>query len=234
MKKNWIFDLSSSSKEDRVRVAKEIFARTRKFKEGKKLVDSIEKGNDYRKPVFITHLHYIPIGKNSPNSAKVLEFRSPLLAYNHKKLELVVAMAEKLPAPKSESIDKIPKEFEVKQSLSWLKAVSYMNSKEKQELLDRILVGFEAQRKYKKPDQKWLSDVIREGDPFEVLGFVANIPYYNINKKWGDDTVFWIHPWGTAQILLRHNELPIIMIAGPSIRLNKNIFGQSNMEGYTG
>jgi len=100
------------------------------------------------------------------------------------------------------------------------------------QLVKLIIEGIRAQRKGS--SQAWLSDLIEGGKEFEVLGFAGNAPYINVDKAFGDTKPVWVHPWGIPALWLRHKQFPGMMMASPTIRLNENIRGERNMEGYTG
>lgn len=199
------------------------------------LVKSIEDQKEFRKLSYLTHLHYIPLDKKYPDTAQLIRFDRPMVAVSHKKLPLIVAVGDKFVSKGvPQLISDMEKSFEVKQNLGWVRAVSHMNREEKNKLADLIIEGIKSYRQSKSSQEKWLTDFIRDEKEFKLLGFAVNIPYINVDSKWGDTKPLWIHPWGTPQLLLWIKGLPAIMIVGPTIRLNENIFGDRSMEGYTG
>lgn len=192
---------------------------------------------DFEKPSFLTHAHMVPLRGGKPGMVRHMKFSSPVVAVKHKTLPLVAAVARNrsvLSAGKDERCEEVESDFDIRQCLSWVNVVSHMTLPEKKQLVRLLLSGLVAQRKGKKSDERWLSDLIQDGKEFQVIGFAANAPYINVDRKWGDTRPIWVHPWGIPAIMLRHKRLPILMMVSPAIRLNENLLGSKSMEGYTG
>lgn len=202
-----------------------------------KLGEALADLKEFEKPSFLTHLHTVPMKGGAPGKVKHLKFTSPVVAVKHKTLPLVLAVGKNKSVMSSGpevSFDKVDSDFEIRQCLSWVDVVSRMNLSEKKNLANLILAGLVAQRKGKRSDEVWLSDFIAKGREFKIVGFAANAPYINVDRKWGDTKPIWVHPWGIPALLLKHKTLPIIMMVSPAIRLNENMLGDKSMEGYTG
>lgn len=234
--KAWAEKASSDSFPDRVSVMNAVLTNfAYKSREAEKIADAVSDQKEFRKLSYLTHLHYIPMDKTKKDSAELLSFNRPMVAVNHKKLPLILSVSDRtIPSSLAHPIKDMEKSFSIKQNLKWIKAVSHMNREEKEKLKDLILEGIETYRVRKNINETWLSDFIRSEKDFKIVGFAINIPYINIDKKWGDTKPLWMHPWATPQLLLKHKRLPCIMIVGPSIRLNENVMGDKSMEGYTG
>lgn len=234
--KPWAEKQSSNDFRDRIATMNAVLSNFGELSpKAENLTKSLENQKEFRKLTYLTHLHYIPMEKRYPNTAQLIRFERPMVAAAHKKLPLIIAVGDEFVSKGvPHLISDMEKSFEVKQNLGWVKAVSHMDRGEKEELADLIIEGIAAHRKNKTPQEKWLSDFIQDEKEFKILGFAVNIPYINVDSKWGDTKPLWIHPWGTPQLLLWIKGLPAIIIVGPTIRLNENIFGDKNMEGWTG
>lgn len=192
---------------------------------------------EFEKPSFLTHLHVIPLeGSSKDGSVEVINFPEPILAVKHKKLPVVMGVAKKkIPVRgKRESQEGLEKNYDIKQALSWSGVVARMAPAEKKELARLLISGLVDQRKRKAEGEEWLSDLISKEKELRIVGFALNAPYINVDKSYGDTRPIWVHPWGIPALLLRHRTLPVIMMVSPAIRLNENLMGSRNMEGYTG
>lgn len=232
----WVSKINDASYADRVSQLNAVLTNFANISpEAARVAKVIEDNREFEKLSYLTHLHYIPKKERYPDTVRLFSFSTPVVAVKHKKLPLILALSDSLPDKGFiEHLPDVKKRFTVKQSLGWVKAVSHMTEGEKRELEDLIIKGIESYRKSLTPGQEWLSDFIRSGKDFTVTGFAVNIPYINIERRFGPTDPLWVHAWGTPQLLLAHRKLPVIMIVGPSIRLDENIFGDRSMEGYTG
>lgn len=200
------------------------------------LAEAISDLKEFEKPSFLTHLHEVPLKKVKPGFIGFMKFPGPVVAVKHKRLPLVLAVSKhrKDFASKYVSYESVEKDFDIRQILSWANAVSYMTTPEKKQLAKLLITGIERQRKSKASDETWLSEFISSQKEFTIEGFAANAPYINVDKNYGDTKPIWVHPWGIPALLLKHKTLPVIMMVSPAIRLNENLLGSNNMEGYTG
>lgn len=232
---SWVSDTlkySIKEKEDIVNGILEEFGSL--SKEAMEIAKDIEAQREYRKLSFITHLYYVPITNSRKNKVNLLRFNAPAIMVSHRSLPILMVIHNESLSNKVSSIDDIESSFTIKQNLSWIKVLSHMNPTEKRELFFKLIDGIKFYRKRKDAGKKWLSDFLVNENEFTLVGFSVNISYINVDPKWGDTNVLWIHPWGTPQLLMNHENLPCMIIVGPSIRLNENILGEKNMEGYTG
>lgn len=233
---SWVSKINDSSFEDRTAELNAVLSNFGSIsEEAANIAKVIAENREFQKLSYLTHLHYIPKKERYPETLRLFSFKSPVVAVKHKKLPLILAVAEDFPEKGFiEDFPAVKSRFAVKQSLGWARAVSHMNESEKKDLENLIIEGIESYRKTLSSGQQWLSDFIRAGKDFSVMGFAINIPYINVERKFGPTDTLWVHAWATPQLLLRHRTLPAIMIVGPSIRLDENIFGDRSMEGYTG
>lgn len=68
----------------------------------------------------------------------------------------------------------------------------------------------------------------------EFIGFSPIVPYIKEKGTADDLFAYWHHNNGVPALLYKHSELPILIIAGPSIRLNDSLLNEidanSNLE----
>lgn len=239
----WVDSAYMQKTDDRVGMLNAVVENfARHGKDAEKIATAISDQQDFCKPSFLTHIHFIPLNKTTPGEVQHVMFQEPVMAAKHREkgneLPLVIAVASENKTIRDngerEKLSDVKKDFEVKQALSWANVVSRMTRSEKQDLVDLIIDGIRAQRKSKRSDQVWLSDYLRNEKDFEIIGFALNAPYINVDRSWGDTKPLWVHPWGIPAILGRHRKLPSLVMASPTIRLNENINGSKAMEGYTG
>lgn len=190
---------------------------------------------EFEKLSFLGFMNFTDMGAPTPDRVSLIKMLTPSVAMKHKKLPLIMVMANKLPEKNLlVDIDESTVPLGVKQLLYYSKVLSRMSVRDKEELKNLVMDGI---RSYRKDNQKgdiWLSDFLDSNKDYVFQGFSLNLPYINVDPKYGDTKSFWIHPWGTPQLLFTHRRLPIMMIVGPSVRLDQNVLGQSNMTGYTG
>jgi len=234
----WVDRIYAQAKDARVKeLEKIISAFSARSKTAYNLAEALSDLKEFEKPSFLTHLHEVPLKGGKPGTLEHWKFAGPVLAVKHKKLPLILAVAKDNKAftgKKNESLDSIEKDFDIRQVLSWTNVVSRMTSKQKSKLASLLIDGIGTQKKTKKPEEVWLSDFIEGEKEFRVIGFAANAPYINVDRAFGDTKPIWVHPWGIPSLLLKHKTLPVIMMVSPAIRLNENLLGSRNMEGYTG
>lgn len=231
-----IYDEKESDRVGTINAVLDSFAQKSKKAEG--LADAVTDLKEFEKPSFLTHVHFVPMKGCREGIIEHMMFSGPVVAVKHKKLPLVLAIAKDnktIPsAGYAETMASVEDGFDIKQLLSWSNTVSYLSDSEKKSLSDLLIDGIKAQRRGKKESDVWLSDFVRSGKEFRVIGFAANAPYINVDRAYGDTRPIWVHPWGIPALLLRHKELPVILMISPAIRLNENLLGNKNMEGYTG
>jgi hypothetical protein len=233
----WVDKAYARSLDERLKMLGTVTAGFSKFgKKAAELARQMEDLEDFEKTSFLTHLHIVRLDESHPGLVEHVKFSSPVYAAKHKTLPMVIAIADRW-APFREhgklvKFEDSAKGLGIKQVLSWTRVVSAMKSAEKQKLAQLTIDGIRAQKSGEYP--VWLSDMIEAGKEFEIVGFAGNAPYINVDKTFGDTKPVWVHPWGIPALLLRHRQFPAMMIVSPTIRLNENIRGERNMEGYTG
>jgi len=200
------------------------------------LAQSLVDMNEFEKPSFMTHLHTVPMSGRA-DYVRYTQFPEPVVAVKHKRLPLVLAVANKrstFTGGKQEPIDGLNERFDIKQILSWATPVSHMKLPEKTKLAKILLDGISIQRKSKDGDEVWLTDFLSKQKSFKLAGFALNAPYINVDRSYGDTRPIWVHPWGIPTLYYLDDKLPVTMMISPALRLNENLLGSRNMEGYTG
>lgn len=196
----------------------------------KSLVDKKE----FTKPILISHLHFTSDKVQKPGQIQLLKFEDVTVGLKHSRLPMILAFTSSLPQAKNVAIAENKTFSGIKQLLSYTDTLSKMTPGEKDELFEATIEGIRSYRS-ENSDKKvtnWISDYLESGKDFKFLGFVADLPYINVDPSTGDTRTFWMHAWGTPQLLFSHHNLPIMMIIGPSLRLDENVLGQKNMVGF--
>lgn len=60
----------------------------------------------------------------------------------------------------------------------------------------------------------------------EFIGFVPDVTYIKETGPRKQLEVIWKHDFGTPGLLYKHKRLPLLLIAGPSIRFNKSVLAE--------
>lgn len=202
--------------------------------EGNALADSLGDPKEFEKPILLGYLHYSSIHQK-PGTLTHLKFPHLTLALKHKRLPMIIVVSRNEPVVgKNIHIEAMKKSMGVLQALSYAHALPKMSVKEKGRLRELVIEGIRSYRKDNAKGRQWLSDYLRTNKDFSFLGFAINLPYINVDSSTGDTKSFWVHAWGTPQLLFSHKRLPAMMIVGPSVRLDENILGETNMTGFTG
>lgn len=93
-----------------------------------------------------------------------------------------------------------------------------------------IMQGFHSYRaKNGKTDkeQEYLSDALSDPKRFKLIGFVPNVQYVKVEGTKDQLKAVYVHPFGTPQLLYKHQDLPMLIIAGPGIRLDDTILKET-------
>jgi hypothetical protein len=232
----WLDRLAEASHAKRIDEIENFLGRfAEKSSEAERLVEAAIDPKEFEKPIILPYLDYTSAAQQPKSTLSHVRFPSLTIALKHRRLPMILVMTEKLSKRRFHvPIEKIKKAFGVVQALSYTKTLSKMTTNEKSKLRELILEGIRSYRKENRKNTLWLSDYLESGKDFSFRGFAANLPYINVNPKFGDTQSFWIHAWGTPQLLFSHARLPVMMIVGPSVRLDENVLGESNMVGFTG
>lgn len=234
---SWAEEIMEMPAKERVLIAEEILSKLSEYgPQAEKLAEAIGDRNEFDYYAFNTHLHYVPYKERTPGSVDLCRWKKPHLIVKHKKLPLTIIVGDAYQRPFSakQSIKSISKNSPVPQHLSWVEAVSRLSTQQKQILRDKIMDAIRSYRKNKNKNELWLSDFLEKSKEFTLKGFCVNCNYVRMDGDSDSIESLWIHPWGSQQLLFTHRDFPAMMIVGPTLRLNENLVGESDMVGFTG
>lgn len=147
---------------------------------------------------------------------------------------------------------------EVVQSLAWVETMLGSSQSTRAAWVETILSGVvsnaaahvfpEVQGKGAKKalaeSKKSLQDLVKmiSSDDFEIMGFAPNIQYIRVKGPKSYLESWWVHPFSSPTLVVKHRFLPAIMLVGPSLQKDRSSIyevegGQILMnpvEGYTG
>ena len=232
----WVDEVYLQSTKKRVSGVEDLLSKVSTIdEEAENTVKAFANPKEFEKLSYLGFMNVVDMGAPTPGKVQILKFPEPIVAMKHTKLPLIYGITTKLPI-KGILVDiKASKNpMGVNQLLDYTDTLSRMSVADKKKLYNLTLDGIRTYRKENSKGDIWLSDFLESEKDFQFQGFALNLPYINVDPKFGDTKSFWIHPWGTPQLLFSHRRLPIIMIVGPSVRLDQNVLGERNMLGYTG
>jgi hypothetical protein len=148
---------------------------------------------------------------------------------------------------------------EVEQALGWVETMLATPQKERITWVDTILKGIRSnsatyvypQSKNQNPSAckstaKELDNLVKyiSSDDFEIMGFAPNIGYLRVRGSKEFLDAWWIHPFSSPTLVVKHKKLPVIMLVGPSIQKDRSTIYEieahgkdiltNPVEGYTG
>lgn len=110
---------------------------------------------------------------------------------------------------------------EVKEALAWVGTMLKTPQRERERWVDIILNGVVDNTPAKaKNEAKNLVKMIRDGT-FELMGFAPNVQYIRVRGPSSFLGSWWVHPFSSPTLVAKHRTLPIIILVGPSLRLNE-------------
>ena len=118
----------------------------------------------------------------------------------------------------------------VKESLPWVHGMLKSPAKErktwKRLILDGIRNTFNP--KAKKGETEDLVNLLESSD-VEIVGFVPNIQYIRIDGSEDFLKAWWVHPTQPT-LIVKHKRLPLVFLAGPSLRFNESTIKEVDIE----
>jgi hypothetical protein len=119
----------------------------------------------------------------------------------------------------------------VKEYLSWVHTIIHTDEETRWGWVELIMRGFRSYRNGKQGkyvrDKEYLSDALSDPSRFQLVGFAPNIQYVKVEGTEDQLKGVYIHPFGTPQLLYKHRDLPMLIIAGPGIRLDDSILKET-------
>lgn len=126
---------------------------------------------------------------------------------------------------------------EVAQALSWVDTMLVTPQHERELWVEQIadgLKGNAASFTYPNVDPKAIKKTADDlaalvktifSKDFEIIGFVPNINYIRVHGSKSFLNAWWVHPFSSPTLAVKHKKLPVIMLVGASILKDKsNIF----------
>ena len=134
----------------------------------------------------------------------------------------------------------------VTEYLTWVHVMVKSSPERRAQWVKTVLDGIKSYRGSAKQnpseekEKQWLSDVLQDESKFELMGFAPNQAYIKHDGSAHELDALWIHPWGSPALVYKHRKLPILIIAGPSMRKDESILGEipenpgESVKGLTG
>lgn len=126
---------------------------------------------------------------------------------------------------------------EVKQALQWVYTMLETPQPEREHWVKIITEGMRGNAaSFVKPEdspamlkrtQEELNALVKTvlGKEFEIIGLAPNISYLRVSGTEDFLKAWWVHPFSSPTLAVKHKRLPIIMIVGASILKDKsNVF----------
>ncbi len=118
----------------------------------------------------------------------------------------------------------------VRDYLSWVETILKLPVEARLKMVDAVLNAIASYRDKigeKTAEQKYLSDILRNEDEVELIGFSVNTMYVKAVSEFEDelDSIF-VHPWGTPVLTYKHKRLPIVFLVGPGVRFNESVLDE--------
>ena len=129
--------------------------------------------------------------------------------------------------------------------LKWVDSVLAAPKSRRKKLSDSILNGlnfFKARwSTHKNPKDKVLLSKNKEAEKlanwlkssdFQVVGFSPNIMYVKEDGPKSDLDVLWNHEFAIPALLLKHKDLPFLILTNPALRFNDSIIKEIDANQY--
>jgi hypothetical protein len=119
---------------------------------------------------------------------------------------------------------------DVKDSLSWVSTMLMSPAHERKKWVKMILKNLRKafNPKAKKGETEELVNLLESSD-VEIIGFTPNIQYLRVDGSEDFLKAWWIHP-NQPTLIAKHKRLPLILLAGPSLRFNETVIKDINPE----
>lgn len=116
----------------------------------------------------------------------------------------------------------------VKECLSWVYTMLRTSGKERKKWKKMILDGIRQtfNPKAKPGETEDLVNLLESSD-VEIVGFVPNIQYIRVDGSEDFLKAWWVHPTQPT-LIAKHKRLPLVFLAGPSLRFNETVIKEVN------
>lgn len=119
---------------------------------------------------------------------------------------------------------------DVKDSLSWVSTMLMSPAKERKKwakmILKNIKMAFNSEARPGETED--LVNLLESSD-VEIIGFAPNIQYLRVDGSESFLKAWWIHP-NQPTLIAKHKRLPLVFLAGPSLRFNETVIKEVNPE----
>lgn len=119
---------------------------------------------------------------------------------------------------------------EVKDGLSWVSTMLMTPAAERKKwvkmLLRNLRKAFNPNANKGETDE--LVDLLESSD-VEIIGFAPNIQYLRVDGSEAFLKAWWVHP-NQPTLIAKHKRLPLVFLAGPSLRFNETVIKEVNPE----
>lgn len=119
---------------------------------------------------------------------------------------------------------------DVKDSLSWVSTMLMSPAKERKKwakmILKNIRMAFNSEARPGETDD--LVNLLESSD-VEIIGFAPNIQYLRVDGSENFLKAWWVHP-NQPTLIAKHKRLPLVFLAGPSLRFNETVIKEVNPE----
>lgn len=119
---------------------------------------------------------------------------------------------------------------DVKDSLSWVSTMLMSPAGERRKWVKMILKNLRKafNPKAKEGETEELVNLLESSD-VEIIGFAPNIQYLRVDGSENFLKAWWVHP-NQPTLIAKHKRLPLILLAGPSLRFNETVIKEVNPE----
>lgn len=119
----------------------------------------------------------------------------------------------------------------VKDSLSWMMTMLMSPAKERKAMVKIILKNIRSafNPRARKGETEDLVNLLESSD-VEIIGLAPNIQYLRIDGSEDMLKAWWVHP-NQPTLIAKHKRLPVVFLAGPSLRFNETVIKELDSEG---
>lgn len=119
---------------------------------------------------------------------------------------------------------------EVKENLSWVSTMIMSPAHERKQWLKIVLKNIKKafNPKAREGETEELVKLLGSSD-VEIIGFAPNIQYLRVDGSEQFLKAWWVHPTQPT-LIAKHKRLPLVFLAGPSLRFDETVIKEINPE----
>lgn len=118
----------------------------------------------------------------------------------------------------------------VRDYLSWVETILKLPQEARLKMVDAVISSIASYREKiggKTEEQKYLSEILKNQEDVELIGFSVNAMYVKAESEFQDELeAIFVHPWGTPVLAYKHKRLPIVFLVGPGVRFNESVLDE--------